>query len=57
MDMSDKLVAAEADELERDRERLKAEHPVTSAAFGAYSVSSTGLKLKLMFGAAAAASR
>ena len=57
MDMSDKVVAAAgADELERDREQLRAESRVPGAAYGRGSVSSIGYKLKLMFGAAAAAS-
>ena len=56
MDMSDKLVAEAADELERDREQLRAESRAPVAAFGGSSVSSIGQRLKLMFGAAAAAS-
>ena len=55
MDMSDKIVAEGPDELELDRERLKAEHRVLGAGIGAHSVSSVGYKLKLMFGAAVAA--
>jgi methyl-accepting chemotaxis protein len=54
--MSDKIVAAETDELERDREHLRAEglrH--RPAAFGHLSGYSVGRKLKLMFGAAAGA--
>ena len=50
---SDNIVAAGADELEIERERLKAE----SAPFAVnadLSVGSVGRKLKLMFGAAAA---
>src|SRR5690606_18089640 len=56
MDMSDKIVAEGVDELERDRERLKAESRAVGAALGKQSVSSIGQKLKLMFGGAAAAS-
>ena len=54
MDMSDKIVVAETDELERDREHLRAEgvrHP--PAAFGQLAGYSVGGKLKLMFGGAA----
>src|SRR5687767_12532120 len=56
MDMSDKLVAEGADELERDRERLRAENRVHGTAFGGQSIYSIRHRLKLMFGAAAAAS-
>jgi len=56
MDMSDKIVAGEADELERDRAQLRAESRRDGAAFGEGSVSSVGHRLKLMFGATAGAS-
>ncbi len=57
MDMSDKIVATEADELERDREQLRAEglRHHRPAAFGHFAGLSVGRKLKLMFGAAAGA--
>ncbi len=56
MDMSDKIVGAEADELERDRELLRAEpHGPRPASFGHLASYSVGSKLKLMFGAAAGA--
>jgi methyl-accepting chemotaxis protein len=55
MDMSDKIVATEADELERDRELLKAEsHGQQSGLFGHLAGPSVGVKLKLMFAAGAA---
>ena len=54
MDMSDNIVAAGTDELERDRERLKADDRAQFAA-GGPSVSSVGQRLKLLFGAAAGA--
>jgi methyl-accepting chemotaxis protein len=54
MDMSDKIVVAETDELERDREQLRAEGlRLRPAGFGHFAGYSVGLKLKLMFGAAA----
>jgi len=55
MDMSDKIVAEGVDELERGRERLKAESRAFGGPLGARSVSTIGQKLKLMFGGAAAA--
>jgi len=56
MDMSDKIVAVEADELERDREQLRSDGArLRPAAFGHFIGYSVGRKLKLMFGAAAAA--
>jgi len=55
MDMSDKIVAEPGDELERDREQLKAETLRHRAAtLGDLVGHSVGRKLKLMFGAAAA---
>jgi methyl-accepting chemotaxis protein len=56
MDMSDKISAAEpADELERDRERLRAEDPFhVSHGHMGHSVGSVGRKLMWMFGAGAA---
>ncbi len=56
MDMSDKIAAEQADELEHDRELLKAEGRVPGFASGGQSVSIVGGRLKLMFGAAAGAS-
>ena len=56
MDMSDKLVAEATDELERDREQLRTHTDRDSVAAGGHSVSSIGHRLKLMFGATAAAS-
>ena len=56
MDMSDKLVAEATDELERDREQLRAQSDRDGGAVGGHSVSSVGHRLKLMFGATAAAS-
>jgi len=57
MDMSDKLVAAGTDELELERERLKAEsRALQGPALGGRSVSTVGRRLKLMFGLAAGAS-
>lgn len=56
MDMSDNLSAAAADELERDRERLRAEslYPASrQAGFAALAGASLGRKLTLMFSAAA----
>jgi len=51
MDMSDKIVAVEADDLERDRVQLRAEglrhRPASFGHFAGYSI---GRKLKLMFG-------
>src|SRR5690606_5895101 len=56
MDMSDNIAAQPADELARDRERLKAEDRQRSGAgLGGFTQASVGRKLKLMFGAAAAA--
>ena len=56
MDMSDKIVVAETDELARDREQLKAESlSRRPASFGHLSGYSVGRKLKLMFGSAAGA--
>jgi methyl-accepting chemotaxis protein len=56
MDMSDKIVVAEADDLERDREQLRAEAPGhRPAAFAHFASNSLGRRLKLMFGAAAGA--
>src|SRR6478752_4610008 len=56
MDMSDKIVAVEVDELEHDREQLREEsvrpRPVGLGHFAGISV---GRKLQFMFGAAAAA--
>ena len=56
MDMSDNVFAEPADELAREREQLKAEQRTAGFAPGGASVISIGNKLKLMFGAAAAAS-
>jgi methyl-accepting chemotaxis protein len=56
MDMSDNIVAAPADELELDRDRLKSQSPASDYVPGGNSVSIVGRKLKLMFGAVAAAS-
>ena len=56
MDMSDKLAAGAADELERDRERLKADSYANGVGSGGQAVSSIGQRLKHMFGAAAGAS-
>ena len=54
MDMSDNIVAGVADELERDRERLRAEGVHRRLpGLAAYSEATVGRKLKLMFGAAA----
>src|SRR6187402_3096118 len=56
MDMSDKIVAGEADELAHDRELLKAEgRRHRSAQFAQLAGYSVGHKLKLMFGMAAGA--
>lgn len=56
MDMWDKPSTEAADEIERDRERLREEGDFRSAASdGNPSVSSIGRKLKLMFGGAAGA--
>ncbi len=56
MDMSDKIVAETGDELERDREQLRAQGLRQRAAtLGDLIGHSVGRKLKLLFGAAAAA--
>ena len=57
MDMSDKIVAGSVDELERDRELLRSAggRPDRLSSFRQFAGSSVGLKLKLMFGAAAGA--
>ncbi|WP_235506797.1 methyl-accepting chemotaxis protein [Altererythrobacter sp. Root672] len=54
--MSDKLVAEGADELERERERLKAAAEYYGTPQGDNSVSSIGVRIKLMFSASAGAS-
>jgi methyl-accepting chemotaxis protein len=56
MDMSDKIVAEAGDELEHDRELLKAQalHP-RATTLGSLVGHSVGRKLKLMFGAAVGA--
>ena len=54
MDMSDNLAAQQADELERDRERLREEGAEQRLHDHlGHSVSTVGRKLKLMFGAGA----
>src|SRR5690606_6831104 len=56
MDMSDNLAAQQADELERDRERLREEGAEQRLHdHRGHSVSTVGRKLKLMFGAGAGA--
>ncbi|MEO6388773.1 MAG: HAMP domain-containing methyl-accepting chemotaxis protein [Croceibacterium sp.] len=55
--MSDNLAAEPADELERDRERLKAEviHPPVPRGLAMLSDTAIGPRLKLIFGAVASA--
>ena len=56
MDMSDKIAVGQADELEHDRELLRAEgfQPQT-AGFGYFARSSVGAKLNMMIGVAGVA--